>query len=160
MNELFIDLLLIGGAAFGVFMTPRGKYKVRAWLLFAEFCVFAGLSSLVYFMVDGVWYDSILIAGSLIFMYLFAMAGAAYLKTIMALIVLYHTLTLWVGTAYYLPIMLTLCLLQLGGALPGVIDGFKLKIRAVHGHRGRGYRVFNSMERIKGFLPWKHSRLN
>ena len=121
------DLALIIVTAITVKLTPKGRYKAIAWLLFGEFCIFGGFGYLTKSLPDGIWYDAITGVLSFIFAMWFLWVNARYLAVISGLIALYHIGIMWLGTDYYYATMLVFCLLQIGGLIPGVVYGYQLR---------------------------------
>lgn len=119
------DTLLVLISALAVRITPKGRYKTIAWLLFAEFCVFVGFSAFTLNLEDGLWFDAITAMGSIAFMLMFVIVGARYLAFLSGAIALYHVGVMWLGSDFYYPIMLVFCLLQLGGLIPGIHHGYQ-----------------------------------
>jgi len=131
MISLTDHLLLAVVIVFLALTQVESGYRMKAWLLFAEFCAFIGLSVL---MSDAnpLWFDIFSAMGGVIFMSLFALIGAMYLGYLSCFIALYHLTTAFAFyhgldnyLSYYYPIMLSICVLQLGGLLPGVLHGIR-----------------------------------
>jgi hypothetical protein len=139
---------LVGGA---VILTPKSHRRV-AWLLFAEFCIFVGLD--VYMKTKGMGATPEMYAvRSLVytaFTLIFMIAGSKWLAFISILISFYQAAgvwlmsALWFDEAHYFGVMLTFCILQIGGLLPGVLHGRRLELRNSTSERRDDTRHYSS----------------
>jgi len=140
------DVVIIMLVGVGV-MLSRPPYKLRSWLLLAEFSVFIGFAVLIGVndLEDKMWIDPSFAAISVAFMFGFTLLNSRYLASVSALIAFYYiwVFTLnalstyavgWVGqynlmVDYDYGVMLILSLLQLIGLIPGVYHGI---LRHIH----------------------------
>lgn len=113
-------------------MTPKdSKHLKQAWLLFAEFCAFIALS-VILGEYQTIWIHTYSFLGAGIFMALFFLIGSTYLGYLSGLIMVYHVTTMLAFAnghdgylAYYYPVMLSICSLQIAGLYRGVSYGIK-----------------------------------
>lgn len=125
---LITDLFFISLLAFLVWKAPKSKTDILC-LLFAEFCVFAGLNLVI---EPAIWYDPLFALVNTAFIIGFMLLRAHWLAFISAFIVIYH-ITLFVGecfgldfSAYNYPIMVFLSTLQIiAGLMPEAYDGIR-----------------------------------